>query len=145
MRGKMKTTLPNPVRILQDLQCFKKKGKCKNLKWKGDLICRSLSTVAVLAENDRTALTTGSQAVRWAESAQHDAAAFLSCAVLQKSLLKAAISVIYSQQMLAEQRNPLLPVCGHSRLSFAPNFFFCSLFFAWAYCSLFLCFEAVCI
>jgi len=51
-----------------------------------------------------------SHALHLPDSFQHNVAWFLSCSVLQESLLKATISLIYSQQMLAEQRNALLTV-----------------------------------
>lgn len=104
--GKIKKILTYPLRILKNLQCSKKKGKF-------NLQMSPSTTIAVLIENNRTALTTICQAGPVPVCFQQRASSFLSCSVLQESLLKAALSVKHSQEMLAEHSNPLQTICGH--------------------------------
>lgn len=106
--GKIKKKLTNSFRILKNLQCSKKKGKF-NLQM-------SLSTtITVLFENNRTALTTICQEGPVPYCSQQRASSCLSCSVLQESLLKAAVPVTHSQEMPAQHSDPLLTICDHLR------------------------------
>lgn len=114
--GKTMKILTNPFRILKNLQWSKNKGKF-------NLQTSFSTTITVLIENNRTALTTLCQEGPVPDCSQQRASSFLSCSVLQESLLKATLSVTYSQEMPTQHSNPLLTICGHLCLWFALNYF----------------------